>query len=71
MFKVKAYGKSELALLYFPDCTTATGALSNLKSWIHGNKELREALQKCGMSPKSKFFTPREVTLIAEYLGEP
>ena len=71
MTPVKSYGKSELALLYFPDAATTSGALSNLNSWIRGNRELYAALQSCGMPPKSKFFTPREVSLIFEYLGEP
>ena len=71
MSVIKSYGKSELALLYFPDAVTTSGALSNLNSWIRGNRELYAALQSCGMPPKSKFFTPREVSLIFSYLGEP
>ena len=71
MSVIKSYGKSELALLYFPDAVTTSGALSNLNSWIRGNRELYAALQSCGMPPKSKFFTPKEVALIFSYLGEP
>lgn len=71
MKKKRSYGKSELALLYFPDATTPMGALSNLNSWIKGNEELSAELKKCGMPPKSKSFTPREVDLLFHYLGEP
>lgn len=71
MSDIRFYGKSELALLYFPYTATKTGALSNLNYWIRGNKHLREALRQCGMPPKSKYFTPREVSLIFHYLGEP
>lgn len=71
MNEIKSYGKSELALLYFPNATTPIGALSNLNSWIRGNKQLSEELRSCGMPPKSKFFTPKEVALIFHYLGEP
>ena len=71
MAEIKSYGKSELALLYFPTAATTSGALSNLNSWIRGNRELSEALRQCAMPPKSKFFTPREVALIFQYLGEP
>lgn len=71
MNEIKSYGKSELALLYFPNATTPIGALSNLNSWIRGNKQLSDELRSCGMPPKSKFFTPKEVTLIFHYLGEP
>lgn len=71
MNEIKSYGKSELALLYFPNATTPIGALSNLNSWIRGNKQLSDELRFCGMPPKSKFFTPKEVALIFHYLGEP
>ena len=71
MAEIKQYRKSELALMYFPECETKEGALSNLKSWIKGNAELREALRLCAMPPKAKFFTPKEVSLIFHYLGEP
>ena len=71
MFKIQPYGKSELALLYFPNAATVSGALSNLNYWIRRNKALNKALKKCGMPPRSKSFTPKEVALIIEHLGEP
>ena len=71
MNEIRSYRKSELALLYFPDSQTKEGALSNLKSWIRGNKELTAELNKCGMAPRQKTFTPKEVALIFKYLGDP
>ena len=71
MFKIQTYGKSELALLYFPNAATASGALSNLNYWIRRNKALAKALKKCDMPPRSKSFTPKEVSLIIEHLGVP
>ena len=71
MNEIKSYRKSELALLYFPECQTKEGALSNLKSWIRGNRELTDALHKCGMPPRKKTFTPKEVALIFHVLGDP
>ena len=70
-FEVKTYGKSELAMLYFPMMGSAKSALSNLNYWIHQNQSLSAALKDCGMSPKAKFYTPKEVALIAHFLGEP
>ncbi|MBQ9648834.1 MAG: DUF4248 domain-containing protein [Prevotella sp.] len=29
-----------MALIYFPNSLTKSGALNNLNSWIRGNKEL-------------------------------
>ena len=46
MFKIQPYGKSELALLYFPNAATVSGALSNLNYWIRRNKALSKALKK-------------------------
>ncbi len=58
MFKIQQYGKSELALMYFPGAATASGALSNLNYWIRRNRELTKALRRCGMPSHSKSFTP-------------
>ena len=63
-FKVKAYGKSELAMLYFPDAGSAHTAVNHLMS-------LSEGLMKMGYRKSDKFFTPKQVAVIAEYLGEP
>jgi hypothetical protein len=70
-FKIKTYGKSELALLYFPQSQTTEGALRCLNFWINGNEQLQKELQACGMPRTSKSYTPREVALIVAYLGEP
>ncbi len=39
-FKIKTYGKSELALLYFPDAQSKIAALQNLHYWISRNEKL-------------------------------
>ncbi len=70
-FEIKSYGKSELALLYFPRAHTGSTALNNLNYWIARNKQLKRRLRACGMPVRSKGFTPREVALIVKYLGEP
>ncbi len=70
-FKIKAYGKSELALQYFPDAMSAHTAVNHLMSWIHRNPTLKEQLEELGYRKSAKFFTPKEVGIIVEYLGEP
>lgn len=70
-FEIRSYGKSELAMLYFPDAQTTSGALSNLNFWIRRCTELRNALRGCGMPRNAKCYTPKEVMLITYYLGEP
>ena len=32
-FEIRSYGKSELAMLYFPDAKTKKGAMNNLNYW--------------------------------------
>jgi len=34
-------------------------------------RDLDEALKACGMARQAKSYTPKEVALIVEYLGEP
>ena len=70
-FEIRSYGKSELAMLYFPHAQTTEGALSNLRFWIRKCRDLDEALKACGMARQAKSYTPKGVALIVEYLGEP
>ena len=71
MMKIQAYGKSELALMYFHDTTDPHVAVNRLTSYIRRCKPLNDAIAACGSPKKAKFFTPKEVALICEYLGEP
>jgi hypothetical protein len=70
-FEIRSYGKSELAMRYFPKAQTPSGALSNLNFWIRRCTDLSAALRACGMARKAKSYTPKEVALIVYYLGEP
>ena len=70
-FEIRSYGKSELAMRYFPKAQTPAGALSNLNFWIRRCTDLSAALRACGMARKAKAYTPKEVALIIYYLGEP
>lgn len=70
-FKIKAYGKSELALQYFPEAASAHTAVNHLMSWIRCNPVLTEELTRLGYRKSAKYFTPKEVGKIVEYLGEP
>ena len=70
-FKVRAYGKSELAWLYFPTANSAHTAVNHLMAWVRRNPDLVNGLHKLGYRKSAKCFTPKEVALIIEYLGEP
>lgn len=69
-FIVKTYKKSDLAHLYNPDTSIVT-ALQLLKKWIRANGALSRELEMTGLKSTAKLYTPKQVGLIVEYLGEP
>lgn len=69
-FVVKTYKKSDLAHLYNPDTGIVT-ALQLLKKWIRANEALNRELAATGLKTTAKLYTPKQVALIVEYLGEP
>ena len=69
-FTIRVYAKSELAQLYTPNiCPRA--ACKKLLTWIKRNAELHDALLRSGLTPHSKEYTPYQVRLIVDALGEP
>ncbi len=71
MIEIRSYGKSELALMYFPNSATPHVATNRLTSWIRRCKPLYEAILECHSSKDSRFYTPKEVIQIIHYLGDP
>ena len=68
--EITSYPKSELALMYFPKSDPHV-ALNHLNYWIKRCRELNEKLAGCHQSRYAKYFSPKAVQLIVEYLGEP
>ena len=69
-FTIRTYGKQQLASLYFPDSDPTT-AVKHLMRWISNCHELMEELTASGYRTTAKVFTPRQVKLITDYLGDP
>ncbi len=69
-FKIRSYGKSELALLYLPD-VTPNAARRTLNAWINLSPGLSDRLHQTGLSASSHYYTPAQVRMIVEALGEP
>lgn len=64
-FKIRSYGRTELALLYFPHhCPDA--AYRKLKSWLLLNPTLRPIAHS-----RQRTYTPLQVEEIVNQLGEP
>ena len=70
-FEIRAYGRTELARLYFP-LLRPQSAWEKLKLWILLNHELRRQLtDDLGVLPRVRTFTRRQVELIVRELGQP
>lgn len=69
-FQLRAYGKTELALLYSPD-TTPAAARRKLMRWISMQPVLTEKLLQSGFADHMRTLTPMQVEMIVEALGEP
>ena len=64
-FRIRSYGKSELAMLYFPNLTQET-ASKKLRGWLRINPRLRYLINK-----SIHDYTPKQVRQIVEEVGEP
>jgi len=69
-FPIRSYSKSELASLYLPHITSKS-AVCKLNKWIAHYPGLWNALLEIGFAPKSHYYTPAQVKLIVQALGEP
>lgn len=69
-FIVRGYGKGELAMLYMPGICRC-GALKQFNRWIERNTRLTAQLVETGYDGTERIFTPKQVELIVEYIGEP
>lgn len=69
-FKIRSYGKSELAAMYMPDISPKSAG-EVLRRWIAKYPGLSQALVAIGLSDTDKRYTPAQVRLIVEAIGEP
>lgn len=69
-FKIRTYGRTELAQKYCPNMT-ARAAFRKLMQWIDLYPELNEQLANHGYTPHQRTYTPAQVQLIVDALGEP
>lgn len=69
-FKIRPYTKSQLAQMYFPE-SSDEAARRRLMRWIARCKPLVKALAEANYSPHNCMFSPRQVRLIVDYLGNP
>lgn len=69
-FKIRAYGYSELAQLYFPNVTKKSASVQ-LRRWILLNKKLESELQATGFNAGQRLLTPKQVSILIHAFGLP
>lgn len=69
-FKLREYGRMELAQAYCPDIAPES-AWKKLRSWIELSPGLAERLRALGYDGHTRSFTPAQVRLIVDAIGEP
>ncbi|MCF0257876.1 DUF4248 domain-containing protein [Bacteroides heparinolyticus] len=69
-FPIHSYGKGELASLYLPNVCQQT-AVNRFNKWIRTSPGLEQRLMATGLRPTSRHYTPAQVKLIVDALGEP
>lgn len=67
-FKIKSYGRSELASLFMPDIWPKSAWQTFKNEWMERNPRLRAILKEMG---NRRRFTPKEVEVIISELGDP
>lgn len=68
--KINCYSRNELACMYMPNLSMRS-AQRQLNLWLTKNERLKQRLLKAGADEKTRFYTPRQVEIIFEELGEP
>ena len=69
-FVIRSYGKGELAMCYIRGVTQQT-AVNRFNTWIRKAPGLEQRLQETGLSRTDRCYTPAQVRLIVNVLGEP
>lgn len=69
-FRIRTYGRTELAQMYCPGMHPRA-AFRKLMHWIDIYPNLNEQLYAHGYIPHSRTYTPAQVKLIVDALGEP
>lgn len=70
LFRIKSYGRTELAQLYNPEVAAET-AWRRLRAWIRKSPGMIEHLMQAGYKRGQRTFTPKQVQIIVDGVGEP
>ncbi|MDE6173677.1 DUF4248 domain-containing protein [uncultured Bacteroides sp.] len=69
-FPIRSYGKGELAMIYIQGVQQQS-AVKEFNAWIRKSPGLEQQLIETGMNRTARKYTPMQVKLIVNALGEP
>lgn len=69
-FPIREYGRQELACLYCPSLKPDS-AWKKLRQWMDLYPGLTDRLRTAGYDGSRRSFTPLQVSIIVEAMGEP
>ena len=69
-FTIRSYSYKEFAMNYLPHLAPDY-ASKQLRRWILQNKKLQQELTDSGWLAGQRLLTPRQVSILVRYLGEP
>ena len=69
-FHIKEYGRMELASIYSPSIMPRS-AWRRFQNWMEKSPDLLPRLYATGYDTNQRIFTPIQVRIIVECLGEP
>jgi hypothetical protein len=69
-FVIRPYLKEELAVKYHPHMQPKA-AMGKMRRWINMNPELKRRLTEAQIGIRPHSYTPRQVSILVEFLGEP
>ena len=69
-FRIKPYGRTELAQLYCPDILPES-AWKKFRRWMEVHPTLMGVMEKSGYTHSQRTFTSMQVSEIVAALGEP
>ena len=69
-FQIREYGRTELAMIYNQDISPRS-AWRRLRTWMEKSPGLMQRLYDTGYDDSQRIFTPIQVRIIVDHLGEP
>ena len=70
-FEIRTYGKSEFAMLMFPNARDPQQAQDRLLRWIKRDAALHEQIRRLARSAADNDYCPAQVRLMIEKWGAP